>query len=100
MKLPEDPRLPSRLDDLVRVLYGMLRDIAQSVNQLAEGRIYASYQAATAAPTAGEFNVGDFVKNSAPSELGAIGAKYVLLGWVCTANSPLTFKECRALTGN
>jgi len=71
------------------------------VNLLAEGTVSAVNNAATAAPTAGKFAVGDFIRNSAPAELGAASSKYVILGWVCTvAGTPGTFLQCRALTGN
>jgi hypothetical protein len=77
------------------------RDIAQQVNRLSEGSIAARYQAATAAPTTGTYQQGDFVTNSAPTELGVATAKYVILGWVCTvAGTPGTWVQSRSLTGN
>ena len=77
------------------------REIAQQVNGLSEGKISAKYQAATAAPTTGTYMQGDYVTNSAPSELGAATAKYVIMGWVCvTAGTPGTWVESRTLTGN
>lgn len=56
-----------------------LREHATQVNLLSEGRIAASYQADTAAPAAGTWAQGDFVRNSQPS-----GASPVF-GWICTA---------------
>lgn len=99
MKLNEFQVFGTDLQSLIRTLTFWGRDVAAQVNALSEDRIQAYYQATSSVPTAGSYQVGDFVRNSAPSELGAVGSKYVLLGWVCTSASPLTFKECRALTG-
>lgn len=101
-KVQENPYLALVADqrELVRQLTMLHRDIITQLNLLSEGYIQATTNAAPAAPTAGEFQVGDFVRNSAPSELGAPGAKYLLLGWCnVAAGSPGTFKECRVLTG-
>ena len=77
------------------------REIAQQVNGLSEGKISANYQAATAAPTTGTYQQGDFVTNSAPTELGSALSKYVIRGWVCTvAGTPGTWVQTRSLTGN
>jgi hypothetical protein len=52
-------------------------------------------------PTSGTFAPGDFIRNSAPVEAGAVSSKYVVLGWLCTVGgTPGTFVQCRALTGN
>lgn len=77
-----------------------LKDHAQQVNSLSEGRMVASYNAVPSVPTTGAYAVGDFVRNSAPSELGSASSKYVIFGWLCTDDSPLTFVQCRFLTGN
>ncbi|QJP10455.1 hypothetical protein [Pseudomonas multiresinivorans] len=78
-----------------------LREHADMVNRLAEGRISAQYSAVPSAPTAGVYFQGDFVANSAPTELGTAGSKYVIEGWVCVASgSPGTFVQKRFLTGN
>lgn len=102
MKLPAEPYLRvSDMPALIRQLDTLYRQTAQQVNQLSEGLMVASYSAATAAPTTGTWAVGDFVKNSAPAELGAPGAKYILHGWQCTvAGTPGTWLQCRFLTGN
>lgn len=101
MRLQDNPYLPSDLPGLVRQLDGLYRNIAQQVNQLSEGQVVAAYSAATAAPTTGTYQLGDFVRNSAPSEIGAASSKYVITGWICTvAGTPGTFLQCRALTGN
>lgn len=100
MKLQTEPRLPSGGDrSLIKRLQEIFRDSAKVANQLAEGRIAARYNAVDTVPVIGDYAVGDFVANSAPVESGAPGSKYVLDGWKCTA-APLTFVECRYLTGN
>lgn len=96
MKLSTSPRVGINNPDLQRVL----REHAQQVNGISEGRMNAAYNAQTAAPTTGEFAVGDFVRNSAPAELGSPGSLYVIEGWMCLDDSPLTFVEKRFLTGN
>lgn len=97
MKLNNTPRVGVNNPDLQREL----KDHAQQVNALSEGRIGATYNAQTAAPTTGLFAQGDFVKNSAPTELGSPGSAYVILGWVnVTGGEPGTFLPVRALTGN
>ena len=78
-----------------------LRDHAMQVNQLTEGRLSAVTNATTAAPTTGSHAQGDFVRNSAPSELGAAASKYVIFGWICvTGGTPGTWVQDRFLTGN
>jgi hypothetical protein len=100
-KINTDPRLP-QADDvraLKQRLYEVHRDTANQVNGLSEGRIAACTNAATAAPTTGTYTPGDFVRNSAPAELGASGSKYVVEGWMCIT-APTTFVPKRFLTGN
>lgn len=100
MRLPSEPRLPEH-SPMARQLTDLFRQIAVQVNQLSEGLITARYGALTAAPTTGDWNQGDFIANSAPSELGVAGSKYVIHGWQCVASgTPGTFVECRFLTGN
>lgn len=97
MKLNTSPRAGVNNPDLQREL----REHAQQVNALGEGRISGTYNAQPAAPTAGKFAQGDFVKNSAPAELGSAASKYVILGWInVTGGEPGTFLPVRALTGN
>lgn len=95
MKLNTTPRLNADAS-LVREM----REHAAQVNLIAEGRMAGSYNAQSAAPTTGEYMVGDFVRNSAPSELGSPGSKYVVLGWMCIAASPLAFVPIQPPTGN
>ena len=97
----------SRLNTTPRVgindpaIQSELRDHAQQVNNLAEGRISAVTNATTAAPTTGPNQQGDFVRNSAPAELGSASSKYVIFGWVCVVSgTPGTWVEFRGLTGN
>ena len=101
IRLPDVKEGARYLADLVYTLTRILTDIATQLNNLSEGRIAAATNAATAPPTTGEHQAGDYVRNSAPAELGTAGAKYVITGWVCTAaGTPGTWKQCRALTGN
>lgn len=103
MRLPDSPyfRPDAGLLGLTRQLESLWRQLAQQVNQLSEGSIVAAYTAATAPPTAGSYVQGDFIRNSAPTELGTAGSKYVVLGWVNVATgTPGTWVQARALTGN
>lgn len=101
MKITLDFNLPDVASPQYRTrLYDILRQIALQVNNLSDGIISASYRS-TAAPTTGSHNAGDTVKNSAPSELGTAGSKYVIVGWICTVSgTPGTWVQTRALTGN
>lgn len=101
MKLSIEQIPPVDRADFQAFLVSMLRQIIQQVNLVTEGRVFALHTAVSAAPTAGNFTVGDFVPNTGRGvELGAIGSKYTLQGWVCSAESPLTFLEVRCPTGN
>jgi hypothetical protein len=101
MRLAEQPLLPRDVPGLVLALTRLLRENATQVNLLSEGYVQAATNAGTAAPTAGTFNQGDFVRNSAPAEIGAPGGKYIVTGWTCVAaGTPGTWLEARALTGN
>ena len=101
MKIQDNPSLPSELPALVRQLDTLYRQIAQQVNSLSEGQMVAAYNALTAAPTTGAWNRGDFIRNSAPIELGSPGSRYVVHGWICvTAGTPGTWVPARYLTGN
>ena len=78
-----------------------LREHAQQINAVSEGRMAGAYNAQTAAPTTGTHALGDFIRNSAPAEAGSASSKYVVIGWVCTiAGTPGTWLQCRFLTGN
>jgi hypothetical protein len=82
-------------------LYRLLEEFARQVNQITEGQVSAVTNAAAAAPTAGTFAQGDFVRNSAPTELGSVSSKYITYGFICVSSgSPGTWRELRCLTGN
>jgi hypothetical protein len=106
MKLQDNPQLPGNPDtaylrELVAQLLRLLRQSNQQVNQASEGRIAAAYNAMTAAPTSGAWQQGDFVRNSAPTEQGTAGSKFVVYGWMNVASgTPGAFVQCRFLTGN
>ncbi len=101
MRLNTDPRLPATDDvrSLKQRLYEINRDTATQVNMLAEGGIQAITNAAAAVPTTGAYARGDIVRNLLPSELGTVGSKHVVFGWICI-DAPLTFVPMRFLTGN
>lgn len=83
------------------VLQREIREHAMQVNLLTEGRISAITNATTAAPTTGANARGDFLRNSAPAELGTAGSKYIIHGWQCVeSGTPGTWVQCRYLTGN
>lgn len=81
-------------------LLDILKSICSQLNGLSEGRIVNKHNALTAAPTTGNYKQGDFVANSAPSEAGTAGGKYIVTGWICVVSgTPGTFKDARVLTG-
>ncbi|MBT9571107.1 MAG: hypothetical protein IV106_08365 [Pseudomonas umsongensis] len=83
------------------VMQRELREHATQINLISEGRIAGFYTALTAAPSSGTWMQGDFVMNSAPSELGAASSKYVIEGWTCVVSgTPGTWVQRRFLTGN
>jgi len=96
MKLNATPRIAQDA-----IMERELREHAKLVNFITDGRIAGTNNATTAAPLSGLYAQGDFVRNSAPAELGSVSSKYVILGWVCTVSGePGTWLECRVLTGN
>lgn len=59
------------------------------------------YNKRLAAPIANSWQVGEYIENYLPAELGGAGSKYIIKGWICTvAGTPGTWLECRVLTGN
>ena len=96
-KLTLSQKVPIKYDP--QTLSKMFKEIEQQVNMLSEGLISGKHTSRTSVPVAGNYKRGDFVTNSNTLELGTVGAKYVVSGWVCST-APLTFKECRFLTGN
>ena len=99
MKLSLRPKVTA--DYSPHAMMRIAEDIERQLTALSEGRLTATYNAYTSAPATGTWAVGDFIRNSAPSELGSASSKYVILGWVCTvAGTPGTWLQCRVLTGN
>lgn len=95
IKLNTTPRVVDR--DTMREL----KEHAQTVNLLCEGRLAGNYNAQIAAPTTGKHAQGDMVKNLEPVELGTSSSKYVIHGWQCIAGGePGTWVQMRYLTGN
>ena len=89
MKLAVSQRVPSQWNR--EAIADILRSIEMQVNLLAEGKSSAYHGAGTAAPTAGTFARGDWVKNSEPSAGG-------VFGWVCvTGGTPGTWKTFGAI---
>ena len=106
MKVGENFALPAQPESaydraLQKALVPLLRSIALKLNQLGDGLLIGQDNLRTAAPTTGAWQAGDEVRNSAPAELGSVGSKYVLRGWICVASgSPGTWVQQRNLTGN
>lgn len=106
MKVNEAPLLPPTVEPALKVaLTKMIRELASKLNQLASGAIAGNDNTATSVPTTGTWVQGDFVKNSAPVELGGAGNKYVVQGWTrITSGSGNVLNTdwvaVRTLTGN
>ena len=105
MRLDPSPRFPADSGQLIRKLTDLFKDVAQSVNGLAEGKVSSAYGSRTSVPTSGTWQQGDFVRKSDTVEAGAPGAKYVITGWVrltSGSNNVLNtdWVEARVLTGN
>ena len=84
MKIAISQRVPSQWNR--EAIADIFRSIETQMNLLAEGKSSAYHGAAAAAPTAGTFARGDWVKNSTPSATG-------FFGWVCvTGGTPGTWK--------
>ncbi|WP_081059680.1 hypothetical protein [Burkholderia stagnalis] len=95
---------PGNIATLVAALQRVLDPVIKQLNALADGYVSAVNNAATAAPATGSLTTyahGDYIRNSAPSEIGIAGARYVVLGWICIeAGTPGKWRECRCPTGN
>lgn len=103
MRIPTEIRLPQSPEGLARQLTAQWREMATQLNQVTEGQVAGFTNATTAAPTGGavNYNLGDFILNSEPAELGSVGSKYIIHGWRCVAaGNPGTWLQCRFLTGN
>ncbi|CAM2155426.1 conserved hypothetical protein [Paraburkholderia tropica] len=96
--------VPASIAALCAALKRTLDPMVLLINDLSDGKAVAANSAATFAPGAAsttQYAVGDFIKNSAPAELGVAGSKYLITGWMCvTTGTPGVWKECRVLTGN
>ena len=76
VKLTNQPRFPDfkaeGAQEFKRELVRWARDVAEQVNQLAEGRINANFNSLSATPVSTvTYEVGDVVRNNSPSELGS-----------------------------
>lgn len=97
MKLSLSPRVALKDPEMQREL----REHARQVNDLSEGRGIAKYNAMAAVPTTGTYAQNDTIANSAITELGAPGAKYIVKEFVCiVGGTPGTWVQARCLTGN
>lgn len=101
MKLSPDIRIPDvSVGAAVTAIRDEFRRHAIQVNQVSEGRIDGHYNARSSIPTGAGAN-GDKVWKAPVSEEGAVQARYVIIGWICTASGdPGTWREMRVLTGN
>lgn len=93
-----EPKVPQETSyDLIRTL----KEITNQINGLTEGKIAVRHASDTSYPTTGTYAQGDVVFNSAPSELGSAGSRYVITKWICVVSgTPGTWVACRSLTGN
>lgn len=97
MKLATNPNLPTETLSLLR----LLSEITQQVNGISEGRMANRHTALMAPPATGSASKGDVVFNSAPTELGVAGSKYVVPSFICVVSgTPGTWVQMRCLTGN
>ena len=101
MRLQTDNyRLGGDAASIARSLAQLLPRIATQVNNVSEGRIVGSHNAATQPPAMGLYQAGDYIRNSAPQVLGPAGSQYVIKGWVCiTGGEPGTWVQDRGATG-
>ena len=96
------PNLPPVTDkNFHSGLIRLFRELARKIDLNSYGYMAGREGRGTAAPTTGTWALGDYVWNSNPSELGSVGSKYWIRGWVClVAGEPGTWEEDRGLTGN
>lgn len=106
---PTLPRPPRERDDLLRYLEDLnkylteyLRDVAAQVNASSEMSVAGAYNAQTATPTGIVMTSGDIIRHSDPTEQGATGDKYVVIGWTAITDgtaSAGSIVELRVPTG-
>jgi hypothetical protein len=88
---------------LVASINKYLKLVQEQVNRLGQGAVSGSSTASTSPPAPNSVTIyaqGDFIRNSAPTVLGAAGSHYVVIGWICVAGGkPGTWIECHCLTG-
>lgn len=94
MNLQSNPLLSSSSDPAAQTaqLQTLLRQFAQQVNNLTNGKASAITNASTVAPADGTGNPGDFVAKQGAVASGPVGAQYVVIGWRCvaTGSTPAT----------
>lgn len=102
MKLQTDNyRFGSDLPSLIKALAQIFPRFAMQLNNVSEGRICGSHNAAEAPPATGLHQAGDYLRNSAPVVQGVAGARYVLKGWICVqSGDPGVWVEDRGATGS
>ncbi len=99
-KLQSNPRLPISTDAKIQALNARLYEVFRAIS-IAHNDSDMWETSGTAAPTTGTWSQGDKCKNTAPTELGSAGSKYVITGFVCVASgTPGTWVQMRSLTGN
>lgn len=101
MRLQTDNyRFGSDFSSLVKALAQILPRFAMQLNNVSEGRIAGSHNAAEAPPATGLYQEGDYLRNSAPVVQGSAGGQYVLKGWICVrSGAPGVWVEDRGVTG-
>lgn len=83
MKLDERPVIPIDPEQMRRKVSDLIRRLNQTVNALQEGSLSVNYTASPTIPTT-VGAPGDFVRNTAPTELGVAPNTYVVYGWIYT----------------
>lgn len=102
MKVSPDIRIPTGggLESAVTAVRDELRRHATQINLISEGRIDGHYNARDEIPS-GPGKNGDLIWKRTLSEQGAVGSKYVVIGYACIqSGDPATRVELRVPTGN
>ena len=85
MRFRRRPQLPGTYDAARASMVQMFTEISENLVGLSEGRIEVT-NGLTAAPTTGKWQAGDWMRNTAPTELGSAPDTYIIWGWVCVAS--------------